>query len=185
MFASDVKLFVIALPDMILLQSKRPPYMQRIYTFFKMLKFSKPLVVAIVVTVISTTAGLGGYYYTPDAEGTDKQQKQQQHIMHTLTQAEGAQGHKTVEYTLVAQNTTLEIAPHTRVQAWTYNGTIPGPTLRATEGDRVILHFLNHTPMPHTVHLHGDHDEKNDGVFQIVNPSGNYTYDFIAGPPGP
>ena len=32
------------------------------------------------------------------------------------------------EYTLIAENTTLEIAPGLRVDAWTYNGTIPGPT---------------------------------------------------------
>src|SRR5437867_11589007 len=50
---------------------------------------------------------------------------------------------KTHEYTLVAEDTTVEIAPGVRVDAWTYNGTIPGPTLTATEGDRVIVHFIN------------------------------------------
>ena len=55
---------------------------------------------------------------------------------------------KTHEYTLVAEETTLEIAPGVRVDAWTYNGTIPGPTLTATEGDRVIVHFINKTPLP-------------------------------------
>src|SRR5947208_6573561 len=34
---------------------------------------------------------------------------------------------KTHEYTLIAQDTTLLIAPGVRVDAWTYNGTIPGP----------------------------------------------------------
>ena len=60
---------------------------------------------------------------------------------------------KTHEYTLIARDTTLQIAPGVRVEAWTYNGTIPGPTLTATEGDRVIVHFINKTPLPHTVHL--------------------------------
>lgn len=91
---------------------------------------------------------------------------------------------KTVEYTLIAEETTLEIAPGTRVEAWTYNGTIPGPTMRATEGDRVIINFINKTPMPHTIHLHGDHDEKDDGVFQEVQPGETYVYDFIAEPAG-
>ncbi len=91
---------------------------------------------------------------------------------------------KTIEYTMIAEETTLEIAPDTRVEAWTYNGTIPGPTLRATEGDHVIIKFINKTPMPHTIHLHGDHDEQDDGVFQEVQPNGTYTYDFIAGPAG-
>jgi len=91
---------------------------------------------------------------------------------------------KTHEYTLIAQDTTVEIAPGVRVDAWTYNGTIPGPTLRATEGDRVVIHFINKTPMPHTVHLHGDHPSAEDGVFEIVPPNGTYTYDFIATPAG-
>ncbi len=91
---------------------------------------------------------------------------------------------KTHEYTLIAQNTTLEIAPQLRVDAWTYNGTVPGPTITATEGDRVIIHFINKTPLPHTVHLHGDHPSQEDGVFEMVPPNGTYTYDFIAEPAG-
>jgi nitrite reductase (NO-forming) len=91
---------------------------------------------------------------------------------------------KTHVYTLIAQDTTLQIAPDIRVDAWTYNNTIPGPTLTATEGDRVIVHFINKTPMPHTVHFHGDHPSKEDGVFEQIPPNGTYTYDFIATPAG-
>jgi len=61
------------------------------------------------------------------------------------------QHQKVHEYTLIAEDTTIEIAPGLRVDAWTYNGTVPGPTLTATEGDRVIIHFINKTPLPHTV----------------------------------
>ncbi|MCV0411246.1 MAG: multicopper oxidase domain-containing protein [Nitrosopumilus sp.] len=87
-------------------------------------------------------------------------------------------------YTVVAEDTTLEISPGLRVESWTYNGTIPGPTLRATEGDRVIINFINNGKLPHTMHFHGDHDEKNDGVFQEVLPGESYTYDFTAEPAG-
>lgn len=88
------------------------------------------------------------------------------------------------EYTLIAENTTVEIAPGIRVDAWTYNDTIPGPTITATEGDRVIVHFINKTPLPHTVHLHGDHPSEQDGVFEQIPANGTYTYDFIAQPAG-
>jgi nitrite reductase (NO-forming) len=91
---------------------------------------------------------------------------------------------RTHEYTLIAENTTLEIAPGLRVDAWTYNGTVPGPTITATEGDRVIIHFINKTPLPHTVHLHGDHPSEQDGVFEMVPSNGTYTYDIIAKPAG-
>ena len=90
----------------------------------------------------------------------------------------------TIHYTIIAEDTTLEIAPGVRVEAWTFNGTIPGPTLRATEGDRVIIDFINNGKLPHTMHFHGDHNEKNDGVFQEVLPGESYTYDFIAEPAG-
>ena len=60
---------------------------------------------------------------------------------------------KTHEYTLIAEDTTIEIATGIRVDAWTYNGTVPGPTLTATEGDRVIIHFVNKGLLPHTVHF--------------------------------
>ncbi|MCV0400020.1 MAG: multicopper oxidase domain-containing protein [Nitrosarchaeum sp.] len=91
---------------------------------------------------------------------------------------------QTITFTVIAEDTTLEISPGIRVEAWTYNGTIPGPTLRATEGDRVIINFINHGKLPHTMHFHGDHNEKNDGVFQEVLPGESYTYDFIAEPAG-
>ena len=90
----------------------------------------------------------------------------------------------TQEFTITAEDTTIEIAPGVRVEAWTYNGTIPGPTLRATEGDRVIINFINNGKLPHTMHFHGDHNEINDGVFQEVLPGESYTYDFVAEPAG-
>lgn len=90
----------------------------------------------------------------------------------------------TREFYITAEDTTIEIAPDVRVEAWTYNGTIPGPTLRATEGDRVLIHFTNNGKLPHTMHFHGDHNEINDGVFQEVLPGESYTYDFIAEPAG-
>jgi hypothetical protein len=88
------------------------------------------------------------------------------------------------EYTLVAEDADLEIAPGEVVRTWTFNGTMPGPTLRFTEGDNVTIHFINKTPLPHTVHFHGNHDEKNDGVIPQVMPGQNYTYNFIAEPAG-
>ena len=111
-----------------------------------------------------------------------QQQGQQQNLSSSLSISQQPQ--KVREYTLIAENTTLEIAPGLRVDAWTYNGTIPGPTLTATEGDRVIIHFINKTPLPHTIHLHGDHPSEQDGVFELVPPNGTYTYDIIAKPAG-
>jgi FtsP/CotA-like multicopper oxidase with cupredoxin domain len=89
-----------------------------------------------------------------------------------------------LEYSVVAEDVELEIGPGEVVQTWTFNGTTPGPTLRYTEGDNVTIHFINKTPLPHTLHFHGNHDEKSDGVIPQVMPGQNYTYNFIADPAG-
>src|SRR5215210_808936 len=88
------------------------------------------------------------------------------------------------EYTLIAQDAELEIAPGKVVKTWTYNGTMPGPTLRFTEGDNVTVKFINKTPIPHTVHMHGNHDALNDGVHHQIMPNETYLYNITAGPAG-
>jgi FtsP/CotA-like multicopper oxidase with cupredoxin domain len=59
------------------------------------------------------------------------------------------------EYKIVALNKTIEVLPGLEFPAWTYNGQIPGPTLRCTEGDRIRIHFTNGSNHPHTIHFHG------------------------------
>jgi FtsP/CotA-like multicopper oxidase with cupredoxin domain len=71
-----------------------------------------------------------------------------------------------------------------RFPAWTFNGTVPGPTIRCTEGDRLLIHFQNEGGMPHTIHLHGIHPANMDGVFEIVPPGGTYDYHLTADPFG-
>ena len=51
-----------------------------------------------------------------------------------------------VEVDLTARIAEVEIAPGTRVRAWTYNGGLPGPLIRAKVGDRLIVHFTNELP---------------------------------------
>jgi FtsP/CotA-like multicopper oxidase with cupredoxin domain len=88
------------------------------------------------------------------------------------------------EYTLIAIDKEIEIAPGVFYPAWTYNGTIPGPVVRATEGDLLRVTFLNGGSHPHTIHFHGIHPANMDGVFEIVEPGGEYAYEFEARPAG-
>ena len=67
------------------------------------------------------------------------------------------------EYQLVAIDREIEIAPRVFFPAWTYNGQVPGPTIRAQEGDRVRVTFLNQGSHPHTIHFHGWHPPAMDG----------------------
>jgi FtsP/CotA-like multicopper oxidase with cupredoxin domain len=86
------------------------------------------------------------------------------------------------EYQLVAEDREIEVAPGVFFPAWTYNGQVPGPTLRATEGDRVRIHFRNEGSHTHTVHFHGIHPGRMDGAFEMIPPGGSFTYEFDAEP---
>ncbi len=93
------------------------------------------------------------------------------------------------EFTLVAREADLELAPGTTVRAWTYNGTVPGPELRVTEGDQVRITLRNELPVPTSAHWHGiDVPIAMDGVpgltQQAVPPGGTFVYEFVATNPG-
>ena len=90
------------------------------------------------------------------------------------------------EYTFEVVNKDIEVAPGVFFPAWTYNGRVPGPTIRAREGDRVRITLLNSTEHPHSIHFHGFHSAQMDGVpgSGEAPPGSNFTYDFVAEPFG-
>jgi FtsP/CotA-like multicopper oxidase with cupredoxin domain len=89
-------------------------------------------------------------------------------------------------FEVTAEDKEIEIAPGIFFPAWTYNGRVPGPTLRATEGERLRITFRNNGSMPHTMHFHGIHGASMDGVSGAgeVMPGGEFTYEFEARPFG-
>jgi manganese oxidase len=92
-----------------------------------------------------------------------------------------ANGSTVREFTLVADDRqTMEISPGVFYNIWAFNGTIPGPTLRATEGDLIRINFINNGSKPHSIHTHGIHKAEMDGVFEIINPGGKFIYEFYA-----
>jgi FtsP/CotA-like multicopper oxidase with cupredoxin domain len=88
------------------------------------------------------------------------------------------------EYAITAIDREIEVAPGVMYPAWTYNGQVPGPTLRATEGDVVRVRFINGGSHAHTLHFHGMHPAGMDGVFEVVHPGESFTYEFTARPAG-
>jgi FtsP/CotA-like multicopper oxidase with cupredoxin domain len=87
------------------------------------------------------------------------------------------------EYRIVAVDKEIEVLPGVRFPAWTYNGRVPGPTLRCTEGDRVRIHFTNGGSHPHSIHFHGVHPAEMDSIEPV--PIGqSFTYEFDAEPFG-
>ncbi|HIE92468.1 MAG TPA: copper oxidase [Acidobacteria bacterium] len=90
------------------------------------------------------------------------------------------------EYEMVAIDRDIEIAPGVFFPAWTYNGQVPGPTLRATAGDRLRINFINQGSHPHTLHFHGWHQPEMDGALPAhqVLPGESFVYEFDADPFG-
>jgi len=99
-----------------------------------------------------------------------------------------ASGRVVRSWTLVAQDKEIQVAPGISFAAWTYNGRIPGPTLRAREGERLRITFVNASKHPHTIHFHGIHPAEMDGVPGLgagqIEPGKSTVYEFDALPYG-
>ncbi|MCK9860019.1 multicopper oxidase family protein [Paenibacillus sp. ATY16] len=94
------------------------------------------------------------------------------------------------KFELTAARTTLKLDNGKTVKAWTFNGSSPGPELRVTEGDRVVITLHNKDIEDGvTIHWHGiEVPCSQDGIAGLtqdaVPPGSQFTYTFIATTPG-
>jgi manganese oxidase len=95
-------------------------------------------------------------------------------------------GRRLRQFEITAIDQEIEIAPGVFFPAWTYNGRVPGPTLRATEGDRVRVRFTNAGTHRHSIHFHGIHSARMDGVPGAgdIGSGEEFVYEFEAKPFG-
>ncbi len=89
------------------------------------------------------------------------------------------------EFNLVARKAVWGLVPDRTTEAITYNGTVPGPTIRVTEGDTVRVVLKNELDQETTIHWHGLHVPNSmDGVPPFtqapVKPGESFTYEFVA-----
>ncbi len=61
----------------------------------------------------------------------------------------------TKQFDLTAAMTDWEVSPGKTVQAMTYNGTVPGPTIKVDPGDHVKIVLHNQLPQSTSIHFHG------------------------------
>ncbi|HEY6405744.1 MAG TPA: multicopper oxidase domain-containing protein [Nitrososphaeraceae archaeon] len=123
--------------------------------------------------------------------------------------SEGSNGQTIREFTLIVeenQNITISNTGH-YFDAWTFNSTVPGPTMRMTEGDLIRINVINSKDNKHThsLHMHSIHTAEMDGVATplssnsqddkmvsvggvyksgMILPGRNFTYEFVAQPYG-
>ena len=86
-------------------------------------------------------------------------------------------------FELTAQPVRWQILPDVTVTAWSYNGMVPGPLIRVTEGDKVRIILHNRLPVPTTIHWHGiilpnGMDGVPDMTQPPVQPGQDFTYAF-------
>jgi len=91
----------------------------------------------------------------------------------------------TKQFDLTAKVVDWEIEPGKFVKAWTYNGAVPGPTLKADVGDKVKVVIKNELPESTAIHFHGlITPNAMDGVPDItqepIKPGATFTYEFVA-----
>ena len=91
----------------------------------------------------------------------------------------------TKQFDITIAITPWEVEVGKFVDAWTYNGQVPGPAIRVDDGDRVAVTFHNELPMGTDVHFHGVRVENQmDGVAPLtqplMEPGDTFTYTFVA-----
>ncbi len=87
------------------------------------------------------------------------------------------------EFHLIAEPVKRQIVPFKTMEVWGYNGSCPGPTIQAQQGDRLRIIFDNHLPESTTIHWHGlEVPIEMDGLPYItqkpVPPGGRFVYEF-------
>jgi FtsP/CotA-like multicopper oxidase with cupredoxin domain len=91
----------------------------------------------------------------------------------------------TKQFEVTAEIVDWEVEPGVVVQAWTYNGTVPAPSIHVEVGDKVQVVLTNDLPTATTIHWHGIRvPNEMDGVPPYTQPSvapgETFTYEFEA-----
>jgi FtsP/CotA-like multicopper oxidase with cupredoxin domain len=94
----------------------------------------------------------------------------------------------TKQFNLTAELADWEVSPGKTVRAWTFNGTVPGPSIKVNVGDRVRVVLDNKLPMSTSIHFHGlEVPVAMDGVPDVtqapVKPGTQFVYEFVASKP--
>src|SRR5262249_14217051 len=140
-------------------------------------------VLLTIATILGVVAGINPLPYAVNMSSGGPGRNSV--TMADLNEPPGRQPEK--DFTLTAQVAHIPVLGGR--EAWTYNGTIPGPELRVKQGDRLRVKLVNHLPASTSIHWHGLRlPNADDGVAGItqdaVPPGGKYTYEFVVKDPG-
>ncbi|MFM7513728.1 MAG: multicopper oxidase domain-containing protein [Cyanobium sp.] len=86
-------------------------------------------------------------------------------------------GRRVRVFEVEARSITVPLGGGALFKAWTLNGRVPGPTLRAQEGERIRVVFRNGDSTSHSLHFHGVHPAAMDGIEPVLRVQ-TTTYEF-------
>jgi FtsP/CotA-like multicopper oxidase with cupredoxin domain len=138
-------------------------------------------------TVVVGAAGLAGAGVLAACAGPGSTQVAPSAAAVTATEQARRHTGRTVKARLAAAPTSVDLGGAV-VDTWSY-GAVPGPVLRASVGDRVLVDLTNPLPAPTTIHWHGialrnDMDGVPDMTQAPVAPGASFRYDFTVPDPG-
>ena len=89
----------------------------------------------------------------------------------------------TRHFSLIVTNAPVTIATNVTYDAWTFNGTVPGPTIWVNQGDTIDFTLYNPTSQSHSIDFHAAQvDWSTD--YATVPPGGSKTFNFTVNYPG-
>ena len=154
---------------------------------------SKPSpVLLLLVLLLGLLLGAGGVIAAsslPTSPGSgpdgDAAMPDRQALERVLAERAVVATGQTKRFELTVREADWELLPGVTTRAVTFDGTVPGPTIRVTEGDTVEIVVKNALTEPTSVHWHGLHvPNDQDGVAGVTQPAiapgTTYTYRFMA-----
>jgi len=145
-----------------------------------------PILLAFLIV-----AAAGNIQFLPDlnTETRTISDVQSQSVSELQPQIAEAEEQPVKEYTLIIEQTDIQISDTAIWHAWTYNGTVPSPTLMVNQGDLLRVRVINNHDVTHSFHAHmSDYDPKHDGspvnvitgvgAGSMIPPGGEWTYEY-------
>ena len=135
----------------------------------------------LLATPLALAAATGASASDPGANATADRATLEELLRERPVVATG----QTRRFDLDIREADWELLPGVSTRAVTFNGTVPGPTIRVTEGDTVEIAVTNSLDVATSVHWHGLHVPfAQDGVAGItqapIEPGTTFTYRFMA-----
>jgi nitrite reductase (NO-forming) len=146
---------------------------------------SAALIVAILALMVATLAAVDSGPQNITSSSQNSTPSSTSSLTTVSTSSAPSQVTPTTRHiSLVAEEANVEIAPNVTYHAWTFNETVPGPTIVVNQGDTIVFTLYNDDPnMAHSIDFHAA--QVNTATdYGPVAPGQSETFNFTVEYPG-